>query len=103
MCCRWSSDLELTIWDRLQSLGPAGGPATGGGYQGTADLADEHGGGGTRTPTDDAETWHRPIERLLPFDPTGCCRPESDTGRPELLAAKRPFALVAHDHDNQGC
>jgi hypothetical protein len=30
-------------------------------------------------------------------------RPKSDTGRPELLAAKRPFALVAHDHDDQRC
>ena len=49
-CCRWSSAPELTVSDRLQSLGHAGGLAASGGYQGTADAADDHGGGGTRTP-----------------------------------------------------
>lgn len=44
-CCRSPAALELTVSDTLQSFGLALGGATSSRFKGTADIADDRGGG----------------------------------------------------------
>jgi hypothetical protein len=104
-CCRWLSALELTVSDRLQWLGHAGGQATSGGCQGTADVANDHGGGGTRIPVCRRRTFASSGRTTAPVRPDGALPtlscpskfPEA-AGRSSLVAARfasRKPTLVA--------